>query len=39
MFDITVKESNMKIVNYLNVTINVDNGTYQSYKKPNNKMK
>ena len=29
-------ECNMKTVNYLNVTFNLNDGTYQPYQKPDN---
>ena len=32
-------ECNTKIVNYLDVTFNLNNGTYKPYKKPNDEMK
>ena len=33
--DVTI-ECNMKIVNYLDVTFNVNDGTYRPYQKPDN---
>ena len=34
-----IKQCNMKIVNYLDVTFNLNDGTYKPYTKPNNEMK
>ena len=31
----TIINCNMKIVNYLDVTLNLNNGSYSPYKKPN----
>ena len=36
--DITIR-CNMKIVNYLDVTFNLNDGTYKPYTKPNNEIK
>ena len=36
--DIIIK-CNMKLVNYLDVTFNLNDGTYKPYTKPNNKIK
>ena len=32
-------QCNMKVVNYLDVTFNVNNGTYKPYTKPKNEIK
>ena len=32
-------QCNMKIVNYLDVTFNLNDGTYKPYKKPNNEIR
>ena len=31
-----VAESDLRIVNYLDVTVNLDNGSFRSYHKPHN---
>ena len=31
-------QTNLKEVNFLDVTLNLQNGTYRPYKKPNNKL-
>ena len=38
MLDVII-ECNTKIVNYLDVTFNLNDGTYKPYKKPNNETK
>ena len=34
-----ITQCNMKIVNYLDVTFNLNDGTYKPYSKPNNEIK
>ena len=38
MLDVIIK-CNMKIVNYLDITFNLNDGTCKPYKKPNHKTK
>ena len=38
MLDVII-ECNTKIVNYLDLTFNLNDGTYKPYKKSNNEMK
>ena len=34
-----ITQCNMKVVNYLDVTFNLNDGTYKPYTKPNNEIK